>query len=248
MSLRRIFETDPNAKPKPRFTNDFVGRFRSGMSINNRPVSLANWRVTTDDPDTADALAELMGGRPEEWETSGTDGMQVLTDKDSVEIVVDGSKAIRSRMILWGRQGPIHECDGVEFLSPEEEKGKPCGCPALLVDRKAAAKTGRGPAPSVEVAFRLAEDQELGRFRFVSSSWELVKVLHEVEDALDRVNGPALCRLSLELVEFVTKDGKPVSFRKPVIKVIKAFDDAIADAPHTDYSLTKWGQGEEAPF
>jgi hypothetical protein len=246
LSLRRIYETDPGSKPKARFANDYVGRFRSGMTQNNRPVSLPEWRVTTGDPDTAEAIAELMGGRPEEWDTTGEDAMQVLTDRDSVEIVIDGSKAIRSRMILWGRQGPIHECDGVDFLSPEEDKGKPCGCPPLLVDRKAAAKSGRGPAPSVEVTFRLAEDTELGKFRFVSSSWELVKVLHEVEDALDRVGGPALCKLSLELVEFVTKDGKPVSYRKPVVRVIKAYADAIADAPHTTYDEDKYT--EEPPF
>jgi hypothetical protein len=216
------------------------------MTQNNRPVSLGEWRVTTGDPDTADAIAELMGGSPAEWETSGEDAMEVLTERDSVEVIIDSADAIRARMILWGRQGPIHECNGVEFLSPEEDKGQPCGCPRMLADRKAAAKSGRGPAPSVEIAFRLADDQELVKWRFVSSSWELVKVLHEVEEALDRVGGPALCKLSLELVEFVTKDGKPVSYRKPVVRVIKSFDAAIADAPHASYELTK--TGEEPPF
>ena len=240
----KIFDTDPDARPKPRqFANDFVGRFRSGMTQNNRPVSLAEWRVTTGDPDTADAISELMGGKPEEWETSGEDALEILTDRDSVEVVIDSADAIRARMILWGRQGPIHECNGVEFLSPEEDKGTACGCPKLLADRKAAAKSGRGPAPSIEIAFRLADDYELGKFRFVSSSWELVKVLHEIEAALDRVGGPALCKLTLELVEFTTKAGQAVAYRKPVVKVVKAWNEAIADAPHTDYTKT-----EEPPF
>jgi hypothetical protein len=215
-----IFDTDPDAKPKPRmFKNDTVGRFRSGRMNGNRPESLSEWRVTTGDPETAKAISELMGGRPEEWETASEDGLEILTEKDAVKVVIDGLDAIRARMVLWGRQGPIHECDGASFLSPDEDKGTPCGCPKLLADRKAAAKSGRGPAPSVEVKFRLADDPQLGKFRFVSGSWELVKVLHEVENALERVGGPALCTLRLELVQFTTKAGVDVAYRKPVIDV-----------------------------
>ncbi|WP_116210118.1 hypothetical protein [Streptomyces olivoreticuli] len=220
MSLR-IFETDPESRPKPRFSSDTVGRFRSGRMAGNRPESLSTWRVTTGDPEVADAIAKAYGGSPEAWETSAEDGLEVVTEAESVKIIIDGTHTVRSRMVLWGRQGPIHECDGVEFLSPEEDRGQPCGCPALLADRKAAAKTGRGPAPSVEVTFRLASDPDLGRFRFVSGSWELVKVLHEIENKLDQVGGPALCTLRLELVEFQTKSGIDVRYRKPVIDVHK---------------------------
>ncbi|MBO0654046.1 hypothetical protein J1792_15070 [Streptomyces triculaminicus] len=227
MSLR-IFETDPESRPKPRFSSDTVGRFRSGRMAGNRPESLSAWRVTTGDPEVADAVAKTYGGRPEEWETSAEDRLEVLTEADAMKIIIDGPQAIRSRMVLWGRQGPIHECDGVEFLSPEEDKGTPCGCPALLADRKAAAKTGRGPAPSVEVTFSLADQPDLGRFRFVSGSWELVKVLHEVENKLEAVGGPALCTLRLELVEFQTKSGIDVRYRKPVIDVHKAVQPAEA--------------------
>ncbi|MFK0290310.1 hypothetical protein ACIQU6_07485 [Streptomyces sp. NPDC090442] len=234
MSGLRIFETDPGSMPKPRFQDDIVGRFRSGRLVGKRPQALATWRVTTGDPTVAGAVAQLMGGTAEEWETSGEDSTEVITDAERVKVVIDGPDAIRASMVLWGRQGPIHECDGRFFLSLEEDKGKACGCPELLADRKAAARAERGPSPNIRVAFRLADDVELGKFRFVSSSWELVKVLHEIEDALERVGGPALCELGLEAVEFVTKTGQAVSYRKPVIKVIKAFNDAIADDPYAD--------------
>ncbi|MER5886825.1 hypothetical protein ABT160_23625 [Streptomyces sp. NPDC001941] len=233
MARLRIFDTDPDAKPKQKFTNDTVGRFRSGRMVGTRPESLSEWRVTSGDPQVAAAVAELYGGKPEEWETTSEDAMEVLTDADSVKVIIDGTSAIRSRMVLWGRQGPIHECDGVSFLGPEEDKGKPCGCPELLADRKAAAKSGRGPAPSIEIRFRLADDPDLGIFRFVSGSWELVKVLHELEDKLDRVGEPALCTLRLELVEFQTKSGIDVAYRKPVVDVHKAYGKAIADDPYT---------------
>lgn len=222
----RIFETDPDAMPKPRgeFADDIVGRFRSGKTEGNRPVSLAEWRVTTGDPAVANEVSELLGGEVAEWETTGEDSLEVLTTSARVSILVDGADAITSRMVLWGANGTrIHVCDGVEFLEPEERRGQPCGCPALLAERKAAAKAGYGPKPDVSVRFRLAERPELGYFRFSSASWDLVRVLHEIENALDAVDGPARCTLSLELVEFTPKGGpmagRKVAYRKPVVRV-----------------------------
>jgi hypothetical protein len=235
----RIFETDPAAKPKPRqFADDFVGRFRSGRMVGNRPESLPSWRVTTGDPEVADAVSKLMGGTPGEWETSGEDFNEVLTETDKILIVVDGPQALSADMKLWGRSGLIHHCDGVEFLSPEEDKGQPCGCPPLMEDRKAQAKSGRGPQPNTNLVFRLAEDYDLGKFRFQSASWKLAEVVHEIDAALSRYSGEVLAELSLELVEFTTKSGRDVSYRKPVVKVIKPFADAMADDHGTDY-LTK---------
>ncbi|MFJ4794004.1 recombination directionality factor [Kitasatospora purpeofusca] len=235
----QIWDTDPDAKPKPRqtFSDDLAFRFRAGRMLNDRPVTLAHWRVTTGDPEVADAIAQLMGGKPEEWETSKEDFLEVLTTSESVKVVINGVKDIDSRFVLWGRSGgPIHECDGVNFLSPEEDAGTPCGCPALLADRKAQSRSGRGPSPQTKITFRLAEDYHLGKGQLTSTSWELVKVLHEIDDALDSVSGEALCSLTLELVEFTTSSGQAVSFRKPVIKVLKAYNEAIADDPHTDES------------
>ncbi|MFJ9671099.1 hypothetical protein ACIRP5_09975 [Streptomyces sp. NPDC101221] len=232
----RIFETDPAAKPKPRqFADDFVGRFRSGRMVGNRPESLGSWRITTGDPEVADKVSELYGGKPAEWETTGEDFNEVITETDKVLIVVDGPGALTADMKLWGRSGLIHHCDGVEFLSPDEDKGQPCGCPPLMEDRKAQAKSGRGPAPNTSLVFRLADDYHLGKFRFQSSSWKLAEVVHEIDAALSAHKGEVLAELSLELVEFTTKAGRDVSYRKPVVKVLKPWAEAIADAPDTDY-------------
>lgn len=236
MSSLAIFDTDPDARPRPKFTSDIVGKFRSGMlTAANRPISLPNWRVTTGDPDVADAVAAALGGESETWDTSGEDIYQVLTKSASVDVIVESGDAIDSRLILWGRSGPIHECDGARYLGPDEDKGQPCGCPPLLTERKAWAKTGRGPAPSISITFRLASNPTLGKFKFTSSSWELAKVAHEYAEALDKVGGPAVCRLSLELVEFTTAAGVDVSFRKPVLKVMKAWE-GDGDAERLDLS------------
>lgn len=227
----RIFETDPDAMPKGTFSDDTVGRFHSGRQVNNVPETLSDWKVTTGDPDVAAAIAQLMGGTPEETDSTSENFIEVMTETAKVQVVLSGADAISSDMKLWNGSNLIHHCDGVEFISPDEDRGRACGCPPLMEDRKAAAKSKRGPSPSISVLFRLAEDYELGLFRFQTGSWTLAAVLHEIGNALDRMDGEALAELSLELVEYTTKKGRDVSYRKPVIKVLKAWSDAIADAP-----------------
>ncbi|MFD4141577.1 hypothetical protein [Streptomyces sp. NPDC058572] len=225
----RIFETDPDALPKGTFSDDTVGRFHSGRSVNGIPEALSDWKVTTGDPDVAAAIAQLMGGQPEETDSTSENFIEILTGTNRVKVVLSGASAVSSDMKLWNGNVLIHHCDGVEFLSPETDKGIACGCPPLMDDRKANAKTKRGPSPSISVLFRLAEDYDLGLFRFQTSSWKLAEVLHEIENALDKVGGEALAELSIELVEYTTKKGRDVSYFKPVIKVMKSWNDAVAE-------------------
>jgi hypothetical protein len=234
-NLTRIWETDPDAKPRERtFSDDFVGRFRSGRLVGKMPESLNEWRVTSGDPVVADKIAELFGGTPEEWETDKEDNLEVLTDAASVEIIIESSAKIDASMKLFGNSGLIHHCDGVEYLSPEEDKGEKCGCPALLQDRKDKAKTGRGPKPSVDVQFKIADAPDLGLFRFNSGSWELVKVLHDVIKNVDEAGGateestggPVRALLTIEHVKYTTKAGRDVAYNKPVVKVLGAYEAA----------------------
>ncbi|MFE0701175.1 hypothetical protein [Streptomyces sp. NPDC058872] len=225
----RIFETDPDAMPKGSFSDDTVGRFHSGRSVNGIPEALSAWKVSTGDPEVADAIAQLMGGTPEETDSQSENFIEILTEAKRVKVVLAGADAITSDMKLWNGNVLIHHCDGVEFLSPDEDRGKACGCPALMEDRKAAAKTKRGPSPSISVLFRLAEDYDLGLFRFQTGSWKLAETLHEIGNALDKIKGEALAELGIELVEYTTKKGRDVSYFKPVVKVLKPWSDAVAE-------------------
>jgi len=228
----RIFDTDPDAKPKRREKKtygEYTFQFRTGRAVNGRPVSLAKWRVLTGDPKVAEAVSLLMGGTVEEWDPTKEMNLEILTDTDSVEIVIPGPDAIEDKLILWGRSGPIHECDGEFFLSPAEDAGKPCGCPRSLKERKAAAKAGRGPSPAITVPFRLAHDYDLGPGKFLATSWKFAETVHEVKNDLAEVGEEALCRLSIELVEFDLPDGEHVKYRKPRIDVIGSWNDAIAE-------------------
>ncbi|MGI5404158.1 hypothetical protein ACQEVG_32850 [Streptomyces sp. CA-135486] len=226
-NLKRIWDTDPDSKPRERqFSEDFVGRFRSGRLVGKQPEALNEWRVTSGDPVVADKIAELFGGAAEEWDTDKEDNLEVLTDAASVEIIIESSDKIDASMKLFGMQGLAHHCDGVEYLSPDEDKGTPCGCPPLLQDRKDKARAGRGPKPSIDVVFKLAQAPELGLFRFNSGSWELVKVLHTVIADVDGYDGPVRAALSIENVSYTTKAGRDVSYNKPVIKVLGAAEAA----------------------
>lgn len=234
----RIFETDPDSQPKdrPAYTKVDVDLFfRSGMTVPNaktgklEPTTLSEWRLTTGEPEIADKVSELYGGEVAEWDTPKDDCLQVLTNAKAIPIVVSGSDAIEDRLILWGRSGPIHECDGRFHLSPPELAGQECDCPDLLMDRKALARSGRGPAPHVSLTFRLADDYDLGVAKFTSTSWDLLVSLHSVRNALDSIGGEALCSLSLELVEYTTKKGRFVSYYKPVISPISSWSDAISE-------------------
>ncbi|MFF3140413.1 hypothetical protein ACFVRU_01440 [Streptomyces sp. NPDC057927] len=87
-NLRSIWDADPDAAPKERsnYSDDIVGRFRSGRLIKlgtkETPEALNEWRVTTGDPTVADKIAELMGGEPEEWETDKEDNLQIRVGAD----------------------------------------------------------------------------------------------------------------------------------------------------------------------
>ncbi|HVK25204.1 MAG TPA: hypothetical protein VM677_27930 [Actinokineospora sp.] len=219
----RIFDTDPDAKPRPRnpFLNDVVGKFKGGKVIGRRPLALSEWRVVSDDEDVADRIAGLYGGEVvTNADEEARDRFDVETTTASVGIVIERAGDLRSRMALYGNNGPIHVCDGAYFVSghPAEDKvGAECGCPMSLADRKAEAKAGTGPKPDITLKFRLADEPDLGYFLFTTGSWSLVNDLGEIEKALE--DAPVTAELRLELVEYTTKKGKDVSYTRPVIDV-----------------------------
>jgi hypothetical protein len=233
MAGLKIFGTDPESQPKPRqkFADDVVGRFRSGHQINGRPAALTEWRVTTGDPEVATFIYDDLGGdEPQEWEAKGEDNLEVFTASDKVEIILEGENALRQAMVLFSRQGKlITKTDGETILYPEDDAGKPDPDAELTYqERKKKGQDGIGPVPQIEVYFRLASDPEQGIFKFVTGSWSMVydlaandtqtELAHLVEQSED---GKVSATLRLEGVEFVAKNGprkgQTVSYTKPVL-------------------------------
>jgi hypothetical protein len=228
MSLK-IFGPDGAApKKKSFFTDDVVGRFRSGYQQKKGkkfvPAALSAWRVTTGDPDVASEVASLLGGgEPKEWDASGEDNLEVFTDAEEVEVILDGPKALRQRMVLWGRNGKMIRSGDGEVLddgTPDPQAGQ------TLAERKAAAREGTGAEPQIEIYFRLADNPDLGLFKFQTGSWSMASDLgyDGIEEKIAEVGGPVRATLSLVEVSFEAKNGpragQTVTYTKPVLKVL----------------------------
>ncbi|MGW6313805.1 recombination directionality factor [Streptomyces sp. NPDC055099] len=244
MAKQSIWASDEENKPKERqtYSDDSVGRLHSGASEVNEQgktvgVALTEWRFTTGEKHVAEAAAQLFGGTPVEDEESTSENfIDVFTSATKIPVIM-AADGIHWDMKQWINGKLKHHCDGFNFVSHKDEEkiGRECGCPSLFAERKEAARDDDGPNPSITVTFKLADDPELGKFTFHTGAWTLLAVLHEAEDALARIGqgGPVLAELELEYVEFIPKKGKmkgkTVSYTKPVIRVIKSYNDAIAD-------------------
>lgn len=202
MSLR-IFD---NTRP---VVTETVGTLRSGQQINGKPISLETWRFTSSDPEVLKAVADAFGGTAQAWNTTGKEGFEVLTNEAVLDVVLEW---IGSEMILWGRNGPIRKCDGIQ---QKDDACSACVCPATMDERKKAADQGTGCEPNVTVKFRLVGLESLGVFRFFSSSWGFAKDVQAVEEELGRLGGRALATLTKRTVN--TKDGR--TFQVPEVTI-----------------------------
>lgn len=246
----RIFDVDPDAKPRASYSSDIVGRFRSGTQLNNRPLALEEWRVTSGDPEVTDRLAELLGikGGVQEWDTKGEDNLELFTTSTSVDVILDGPNAVMTSMVLRGQGSAIiRQCDGVE-----QADGTACACPNKVADRKAAGNVGTGCKPSISIFFKLADDPELGKFRFSSGSWSMAGEIGEPVAKLEAIGGPARGTLSLEKVEYTTKAGRHVEYTKPVLTVRGPVrePESVAKVAPTATATGRFGvrRTDEAPF
>ncbi len=213
-----IFDVEGDAAPRKTF--DVVGRFRAGHMIGKRPQTLNEWRVTTDDPEVADRVAELFGGKSQGWDNE-RQPWEVFTTATSVPVIVE---KIFSSMTLWGRQGPIRKCDGATLTYPDDQAGEACECAkySSLSDRKAAAERGTGCQPDITVRFLLADAPELGTFEFKTGSWSLARDISGIEGTLADLGGRASGTLTLTPVEFTNNEGQLRKFTKTEIDLLKA--------------------------
>ncbi len=226
----KIFGDDPADLPQPRanWSDDLVGRFRSGMQVDGEPYPLTEWRLTTGDPDVAAAVHRLFGGvAPATWETSGDDNIEVLTEATDIAIVIESPAALRQRMVMFTEDGKLLGASDGEFMFDDHGKltKTPDADRALgFADRKAKGQAGTGPNPDIDLYFRLADDPDLGIFQLKSNSWRLAKDLIRdgVETKLAKAGNDAKATLSLEQVSFVPRgeeEDARVTFTATRIKV-----------------------------
>lgn len=220
------------------YADDQVGRFRSGYvdksGKRDRPVGLSAFRVTTGDPEVADRIAELLVAPKgaAEWETAGEDNLELFTEASRVDILLEKATDLRQSMVMRTLKGVAYVSDGETISYPPERKGEPDPQAGdSFKARKAASKNGTGADPQIELYFRLADDPDLGLFKFQTGAWTMVSDLsyNETEEEIgeffaDAEPGDRLkATLSLEEVSFEAKTGdmagQTVTFTKPVLEL-----------------------------
>ncbi|PZE71604.1 hypothetical protein [Curtobacterium sp. MCBD17_019] len=195
------------AKPE-----DAVGGFHYDHDVSGRLVSLGEWRVTTASSEVADSILQLFGGgKPRNWETEGSDAIEVLTGASAIEIIVEGASKLRRRMIHRGRTSTyVFGYDGSVELS-DVDRSRPTGW-----------------EPETELTFRLARSPGLGTFWLRSRSWSMANDLarNQTEDRLASASGATLARLALVPVSFIAKSGPRagdrVNYTWPALTLVEA--------------------------
>lgn len=221
MPIPDIF--NPDVQPSRQgFKDDIVGRFRSGYQINDRPAALTEWRVTTDDQEVADFISETYDGdEPQAWDTKGPDDIEVFTKAESVDIILTGENAIEARMLIWAKgQKRIVTCEG----TVAETEGKPHECTIGGFSRKKEhEEQGHVCEPVIAITFRLADNPDLGLFKFQSGSWSLATAIAKAIGDYAKTGHAATATLALEVVEYES-NGTPRKFTKPVVTITGVHD------------------------
>jgi hypothetical protein len=238
-----IFRTAEEQAPQGRKQfEDIVGSFRAGYAENGVPKSLDEWRVTTGDPEVADAIHALLGGEPPaEWETKSEESLEVYTAAKSVIVVLDGPKAVRQRFIQRNRNHEIvYTSDGA--MKDDGERDPHASL--TLDERLKLASDGLGPALETTIYFRLDDSMgdvtlggspahagDIGKFRYSSTGKSIGKqvdrdqIEQQIIDMMEDNDGaPVRAKLEIEHVSFTAKTGpragKLVEYNTAKIKIL----------------------------
>lgn len=197
-----------------------VGSFRAGfLDSNDKPKSLSEWRVTTGDPEVAQAIHELLGGdAPVEWETKSEESLEVYTVAKSLTIVLDRG-SVRQRFVQRNRNGEVvYTSDGAMT-----DKGESDPHATLTLDeRLKLASDGLGPSLETTIWFKLDDSMgevtlggsralagDIGKFRYQSTGKSIGKQVdrEQIEQTLEDAEGPVRAKLAIEHVSFTAKSG-----------------------------------------
>lgn len=186
-------------------------------------MALGTFRSTTGDPEISAAIAAEFAGSPNDWDTTGEDSIEVITEATLIDIQMN---SLKSEYLLWGRNGLTRSCDGVT-----QNDGSDCYCKATYDNQRdwnAANKQGIACGPSVSATFKLGALPDLGIWSFNSQSKTLANddpswkknateegeiyspPISEIEEAFVAAGAGAPATLQLVGVSYTTKAGQAV--------------------------------------
>jgi Recombination directionality factor-like len=113
-----------------------TGRIRIGVQVptskgRNRPQRLTTFRLTSPDRRALERVAQLYGGKLEQWKDAPVgEQWQVITTTAEVRVAVPPERmALSQSMELWSGGGCVRRCDGERQANDE-----PCFCATLEAD------------------------------------------------------------------------------------------------------------------
>lgn len=164
-----------------------LGAIRIGIKVvkngKTRPEKLSTFRLTSADRVKIEAAAALYGGEVKPWKPNDNAGQQweVVTTVDRIDVRVPPGQPVQQDYELWTSTRQ-RLCDGIT----ERMKGLACQCPADLMERKEAAKSGDACKPITRLNLILADLPGLGVWQLSSTGDAAADELASTADFLQR--------------------------------------------------------------
>jgi len=215
------------------------GKIHAGYQENGKPVGLEAWRFSTEDPDTADRVAELFGGEVIEV-PKGEDGeiaFEVFSEADELPIVIEQG-GIGVSLVLWNPSGgKTAETDGTYLIEDGvvTENESP-----LTIGKSLDDIIAMGFKPNLRLNFRIEGEEELGGFVLFSGAKTALGHFDQRESELAEFDGPVSSTIGLEFVQ-----SKRGGYRKPRIGSMTPIDST--EAPAKVETSTKKPAAKKAP-
>lgn len=195
------------------------GRIRIGQQVptgsngRTRPEKLSTFRLTSPDRQRLDDAATLWGGTVAAWEAPAGPQWELITESDTLAVVVPPSEMSFSQHLeLWSAGGCQRRCDGVT----DSIGDRPCVCDPE--NRECQIHT--------RLSVMLADLPGLGVWRIDSSGYNAAVELSGAVQVLQAATGrgmllPARLRLEKRQVKRIDDRGKPQTrnFAVPVLDV-----------------------------
>jgi hypothetical protein len=194
-----------------------IGRIRAGTkSDKGAPTKLTTWRLTSAQQSVIEQAATLWGGKVEPWDSPNGPQWQVITNTDSLRVIIPNGQSATQYYESWKGGGCVRRCDGqTELLSDV-----PCLCDPDPERRECK--------PITRLNVMLPDLSDLGQWRLDTGSWYGAGELGGVADLLASANAeyvPARLRLEQRSVK---RPGKPTNrFAVPVIEMDFTLGDVL---------------------
>ena len=182
----------------------------------NAPTTLETFRLTSASQVLINQAAVLYGGEPKDWESPRGPEWQVITEADSINVVLPPEGHMSQWMEMWQAGGCQRRCDTrIEQIEQVE-----CLCPADKAERSEQAKKGEACLPVTRLSLLLPGIEGLGIWRLVTSSWFAAVELAGVADILAEASAqkrsiPAVLRI--EPRKSKNAEGQAMRYSVPVL-------------------------------